>query len=257
MKIATWNVNSIKARLPNVLDWLEQAEPDVLLLQETKCVDGEFPRLEFESRGFAVETHGQKTYNGVAVISRRPIREVRRGLPGDPEEGEARYIEAVLEDGLRVASIYVPMGQSPDSDRFPFKLRFLDAVEARARALLAAEDAFVLGGDYNVAPEPADVYDAQRMEGRVLYHPEERRRLRRLLFAGLTDAYRALHPQPGAFTWWDYRGGAWPQDHGLRIDHLLLSPQAADRLLDAGIDKEARDREKASDHCPVWCSLAD
>ncbi len=257
MRIATWNVNSIKARLPNVMDWLDRARPDVLLLQETKCTDGEFPRLEFEARGLHIATHGQKTYNGVAVISRRPIRDVVRGLPGDPEGGEARHIEAVLEGGLRVASVYVPMGQSPHSDRFPFKLRFLEAVESRARTLLTAEEAFVFGGDFNVAPEAIDIYDAAAMEGRVLFHPEERRRLRRLLFAGLTDAYRALHPQPGAFTWWDYRAGAWQQGHGLRIDHLLLSPKAADRLAAAGIDSEPRGRDKCSDHTPVWCELLD
>lgn len=256
LKLATWNVNSIKARLPNVLDWIAGAAPDVLLLQETKCEDEAFPRLEFEALGFHVALHGQKTYNGVAVLSRRPILAVERGLPGRPEGVEARHIEALLEGGLRVASIYVPMGQSTQSDRFPFKLGFLDGLAARARALLAAEVPFVLGGDLNVAPEAVDVWDTRAMEGQVLFHPEERARLRTLLHLGLTDAVRALDARPHLFSWWDYRQGAWTRDMGLRIDHLLLSPEAADRLLAAGIDRAPRAREKASDHTPVWCELA-
>lgn len=253
MKIATWNVNSIKARLPNVLDWLREAAPDVVLLQETKCVDQEFPRLEFESQGWHLAVHGQKTYNGVAVLSRRPIVEEVRGLPGDPERGEARYLEAVLDTGLRVCSAYVPMGQSVESDRFPFKLGFLDGLAVRARQLLATEQPFVIGGDYNVCPEPIDLYDPVGWEGGVHFHIEERRRIRALLNLGLTDAFRALYPDTVAYSWWDYRGGAWQRDHGLRIDYLLCAPQVADRLTAAGIDRGCRDREKCSDHVPVWC----
>lgn len=252
--VATWNVNSVKARLPHLLDWLAAAEPDVVLLQETKCVDGEFPCLELQAQGWHVALRGQKTYNGVAVVSRVPIVETVRTLDGD--DGEARYIEAKLEGGIRVASIYVPMGQSTESDRFPFKLNFLDAVRRRAEELLTLEEPFVLGGDYNVAPEEGDVFDVAAMEGQVLFHPEERRRFRRLLYLGLTDAYRALHPEPNRFSWWDYRAGAWQRDLGLRIDHLLLSPQAADRLIAADIDKGPRALEKASDHTPVWCQLS-
>jgi len=253
VKIATWNVNSVKARLGSVLDWLDVGKPDVVLLQETKCVDAEFPRLEFESQGWHLALHGQKTYNGVAVLSRRPILEVVRGLDGD--NGEARYIEAKLDNGVRVASIYVPMGQAVDSDKFPFKLGFLDGVRRRAEALLALEEPLVLGGDYNVAPEADDVFSVPAMEGQVLFHPEERQRFRRLLFLGLTDAFRAFHPEPCQYSWWDYRAGAWPRDLGLRIDHLLLSPQAADRLIASGIDKGPRGLEKASDHTPVWCEI--
>jgi len=252
--VATWNVNSVKARLPHLLDWLKQAEPEVVLLQETKCVDSDFPRLELESLGWHLALRGQKSYNGVAILSRHRIVETVDRLAGDDQE--SRYIEAKLENGLRVASIYVPMGQSTDSDRFPFKLAFLDAVHARSRDLLAGEEAFVLGGDYNVAPEEADVFDVSAMEGQVLFHPEERRRYRKLLFLGLTDAYRALNRLPHRYSWWDYRGGAWQRDLGLRIDHLLLSPQAADRLEASGIDKTPRGWEKASDHTPVWCRLS-
>ena len=253
MKIATWNVNSVKARLAHLLGWLDRAKPNIVLLQETKCVDAEFPRLELESAGWYLAMRGQKAYNGVAVLSRIPITAEVRQLPGD--DGEARYIEAELANGLRVASIYVPMGQSTDSDRFPFKLSFLDAIRHRAEELLLTEQPFVLGGDYNVAPEAADVFDVAAMEGQVLFHPQERSRFRRLLFLGLTDAFRAFHPEPHCFSWWDYRGGAWQRDQGLRIDHLLLSPQAADRLLASGIDKTPRALERASDHTPVWCQL--
>jgi exodeoxyribonuclease-3 len=253
MKVATWNVNSVKARLGALLDWLQAANPDVVLLQETKCVDVDFPRLELESQGWHLAIRGQKTYNGVAILSRLPIAEEVRELAGDG--GEARYIEAKLANGVRVASIYVPMGQSTESDRFPFKLAFLDAVRERAQQLLTLEEPFVLGGDYNVAPEEADVFDTALMEGQVLFHPEERKRFRRLLYLGLTDAYRAFNGAAHRFSWWDYRKGAWQRDQGLRIDHLLTSPQAADRLIASGIDKEPRGKEKCSDHTPVWCDI--
>lgn len=253
LRIATWNVNSVKARLGHLLTWLDTAKPDVVLLQETKCVDGEFPCLELQSSGWHVALRGQKTYNGVAVLSRLPITEEVRELAGDG--GEARYIEAKLANGVRVASIYVPMGQSTESDRFPFKLAFLDSVRQRAESLLTMEEPFVLGGDYNVAPEEGDVFDVAAMEGQVLFHPEERRRFRRMLYLGLTDAYRALNPEPHRFSWWDYRAGAWQRDQGLRIDHLLLSPQAADRLVASDIDKTPRALDKCSDHTPVWCEL--
>jgi len=252
--VATWNVNSVKARLPHLLEWLASATPDVVLLQETKCIDAEFPRLELESQGWHLALRGQKTYNGVAVLSRLPIVETVPSLDGD--DGESRYIEAKLDNGMRVASIYVPMGQSTDSDRFPFKLNFLDSVYSRSRQLLELEETFVLGGDYNVAPEDEDVFDVSAMEGQVLFHPEERRRYRKLLYLGLTDAYRALNAAPNRYSWWDYRGGAWQRDLGLRIDHLLLSPQAADRLDASGIDKTPRGWEKASDHTPVWCRIS-
>lgn len=258
MKIATWNVNSVKARMPNLFDWLERTEPDVALLQETKCIDAEFPLLELQGLGYHAALHGQKTYNGVAVLSRRPILATVRGLPGNPEQGEARWIEAVLEGGVRVASAYVPMGQSTESDRFPFKLGFLDGIYRRLRQLLPLEEVLVVGGDFNVAPEPLDLYDPVGWEGGVHFHIEERRRIRKLLHLGMTDAFRARHPDAsGCYTWWDYRGGMWQRDLGLRIDYLLLSPQAGDRLTDAGIDKWCRDCDKCSDHAPAWCALAE
>ena len=252
--VATWNVNSVKARLPHLLDWLAAAEPDVVLLQETKCVNEEFPRLELESLGWHLALRGQKTYNGVAILSRHAFVEEIASLDGD--DGESRYIEAKLDNGMRVASIYVPMGQSTDSDRFPFKLNFLDSVHARAKRLLEDEEAFVLGGDYNVAPEEEDVFSVSVMEGQVLFTQEERSRYRKLQWLGLTDAFKALNPAPHQYSWWDYRGGALQRDLGLRIDHLLLSPQAADRLEASGIDKTPRLKEKASDHTPVWCRLS-
>ena len=251
--VATWNVNSVKARMPHLLEWLATAAPEVVLLQETKCVNDEFPRLELESLGWNLALRGQKTYNGVAILSRHKIVEEIASLDGD--DGESRYIEAKLENGIRVASIYVPMGQSTESDRFPFKLHFLDRVHDRAKRLLENEEAFVLGGDYNVAPEEGDVFSVQVMQGQVLFHPEERKRYRKLQYLGLTDAFRALNPAPHQYSWWDYRGGALQRDLGLRIDHLLLSPQAADRLEASGIDKTPRLKEKASDHTPVWCRL--
>ncbi len=260
MKIATWNVNSIKARLPHLLDWCARATPDVLLLQETKTVDETFPRLELEALGYHCAFFGQKSYNGVAVLSRFPIVETQRGLPGNPEEGEARYLEALLrysdhKSPLRVASVYVPMGQDTTSDRFPFKLAFLDALTAHARTLLKRGEMFVLGGDYNVAPDEGDVYDPHAFAGKVLFHPDERRRLRSLLYLGLYDAVRMITQETGLYSWWDYRAGGWERGHGLRIDHLLLSPRMADRLTDAGIDTAPRTWERPSDHAPVWCAL--
>ncbi len=256
MKLATFNVNSIRARLPNFLDWIAEAQPDVALLQETKCVDENFPGLEIEECGYNLALSGQKTYNGVAILSKRPLEDVVRTLPGDAEDAEARYIEAVT-GGVRVASIYVPQGTDVDSDRFAYKLAFYERLYAHFRELLTIEEPFVMGGDYNVASTPADVHDPARLDGSLCYHPEERRRFRMLCWLGLTEAFRALNPEPGAYSYWDYRASAWEKDRGWRIDHLLLSPQAADRLLASGIDRRPRGKDKASDHTPVWCELSE
>lgn len=254
MRIASWNVNSIKARLPNALAWLSQSPPDVLLLQEVKTVTEGFPYLELEELGYNIEVCGQKTYNGVAILSKRPIEDVSPRLPGDEGDEEARYIEA-LTGGVKVASVYVPQGTAVDSERFAYKLAFLDRLYEHARRLLAFEEAFVIGGDFNVAPEPGDVYDPEALDGTLCFHAEERARFRKILFLGLTDAYRALHVEVGRYTWWDYRAGAWSKDHGMRLDHLLLSPEAADRLEAADIDKGPRGDKGASDHTPIWCEL--
>ena len=255
MRIATFNVNSIKARLPRVLDWLDAAAPDVVLLQETKTTAEAFPREAFEDRGYAAAVVGQKTYNGVAILARASIEDVTETLPGDAEDSEARYVEALIDGRVRVASVYVPNGGEVDSDKYRYKLRFLERLRHRVMSVLDWEEQFVLGGDFNVAPQPEDVHDPARWQGRILFSQPERAGLRALLHLGLTDGLRAVTPEPGIYTWWDYRGGAWARDHGVRIDHLLLSPQAADRLADAGVDRAERGREKASDHAPVWCVL--
>ena len=255
MKIATWNVNSIKVRLPRLLDWLDMATPDVVLLQEIKTVDEAFPREAVEDLGYNVAVHGQKTYNGVAILSKRPIEDVITGLPGNEADEQARYIEATV-DAVRVASIYLPNGNPVGTEKFTYKLDWMEHLIARAEALLAAEETFVLGGDYNVIPQDVDCHDPPAWADDALMQPESRARFRALCYLGLTEAYRALNPETVNYSFWDYQGGAWPKDHGIRIDHLLLSPQAADRLTASDIDRGPRGKEKPSDHTPVWCELA-
>ena len=256
MKIATFNVNSIKARLPRVLEWLKEAAPDVALFQEIKVVDDGFPTMEIEDLGYNVATHGQKTYNGVAILSKRPIEDVTRGLPGDEDDEQARYIECVT-GGVRVASIYLPNGNPVASEKFPYKLAWFDRLIGHAREILTFEECVVLGGDYNVCPTDDDVYDPKGWAEDALCRPETRAKFRTLLNLGYTEAFRALHKGPGFYTFWDYQAGAWPKDHGLRIDHHLLSPQAADRLKSCEIDRTPRGKEKASDHTPLIVELTD
>jgi len=257
--IATWNVNSIKARLPNVLDWVRRKKPDILLMQELKCVEEAFPALEFGDLGYNCAVLGQKTYNGVAIVSKTRLEDVTRGLPGDEADTQARYVEAVTATDagtLRVASIYLPNGNPLGTEKFPYKLAWLERLRRHMKALLKLEEPTVMGGDYNVIPEPIDAHDPAAWTGDALFQPESRQAFRRLLNLGYTEAFRALNGNvPGAYTFWDYQAGAWPRDHGIRIDHLLLSPQAADLLAEAGIDREPRAKEKASDHTPVWCRL--
>lgn len=253
--IATWNVNSIKARLPLVLEWLGEAAPDVALLQEIKSQEESFPRLEIEALGYNVAISGQKTYNGVAVLSKAPLEDVIASLPGDASDEQARYLEATTF-GLRVASIYLPNGNPIDGEKFPYKLAWMERLAARARDLLASEQPVVLGGDYNVCPTDDDVYDPVAFSDDALCQPESRRRFRILINLGYTEAYRALHSEPHRYSYWDYQRGAWQKDNGLRIDHLLLSPQAADRLDAVDIDRGPRGKQKASDHTPVWCRLS-
>jgi len=256
VKIAAWNVNSIRARLPNVVGWLKAAQPDVVLLQEIKTAEESFPAAEIEDLGYNLAIRGQKTYNGVAILSKAPIDVTLRALPGDDADEEARYLEA-FTGGLTVASVYVPQGQEVGGERFAYKLRFLERLAARVGDLLASEEAWLLGGDFNVAPNDGDVWNPRAMDGEVCFHPDERARLRRILHMGVTDAINIFHPEPGRFTYWDYRGNALAKNEGWRIDHLLLSPQATDRLKDADVDAAPRALDKASDHAPVCCELLD
>ncbi len=254
MKLATWNINSLNVRLPQLLDWLQANPVDAIGLQELKLTDDKFPFMELEAAGYQAVCHGQKTYNGVAILSKRPIEDVRRGLPGDDSDEQARYIEAVV-DTVRVASIYLPNGNPLGTEKFPYKLAWMDRLVTHASSLLQHEEALVLGGDYNVCPLDMDCYDPPGFADDALCQPESRNRFRQMLHLGLTDAFRALHPQRIAYSYWDYTGGAWQKDNGVRIDHLLLSPQAADRLEACDIDKSPRGRERPSDHTPVWCEL--
>lgn len=252
--VAAWNVNSIKTRLHQLVPWLREHKPDIALLQELKTMNEGFPYMEIEELGYNVAAHGQKTYNGVAILSKFPLDDITTTLPGEDTDLEARYIEAVASlpgSAVRVASVYVPNGQSPDSDKFQYKLRFLDRLRAHAKGLLKYEELLVIGGDYNVAPYPIDVHDPKGLDGTVCYHPEERARLRALLHEGLYDAFRLREPDTQLFSWWDYRAGAFENGKGMRIDHLLLSPQAADALADCGIDALTRGTERPSDHAPV------
>jgi len=259
IRIASWNVNSVKAHISHVLTWLRAAKPDVVLLQEIKTTEDGFPRMEIEDLGYNLAIVGQKTYNGVAILSKHPLTTELTALPGDDSDAQARYVEGLVQvEGavVRVASIYLPNGNPADSDKFPYKLAWMERLRARAAELLLLEEMLVLGGDYNVAPTDADVYDPEGWRDDALCRPESRGKFRALLHLGLTDAFRALHPEPHLYTFWDYQGGRWQRDEGLRIDHLLLSPQAADRLRAAGVDREPRAADKPSDHTPVWCELA-
>jgi len=255
MKIASWNVNSIKARLPNVTAWLKSASPDVALLQELKTIDDGFPFMEIEELGYNCAVAGQKSYNGVAVLSKHPLDVETRVLPGDESDEQARYLEAVT-NGVRVASIYLPNGNPAPGEKFDYKLAWMARLIDHARELLSYEEAVVLGGDYNVCPTDADCYDPAGWADDALCMPESRARFRELLWLGYTEAFRTLHPDAQrAWTFWDYQGGAWQHDNGVRIDHLLLSPHAADRLAACEIDRAPRAEKKASDHTPIWCEL--
>ncbi|HEU0117669.1 MAG TPA: exodeoxyribonuclease III [Alphaproteobacteria bacterium] len=257
MRIATWNVNSVKARLPNVLEWLKEAKPDVVLLQEIKCETQNFPALEFESAGYKSKALGQKSYNGVAILSRHEITDVVEHLPEAGDDVQSRYIEATVK-GVRVASIYLPNGNPTDTEKFPYKLAWLKRLQKHAAKLLQEEKPVVLGGDYNVIPEDIDVYAPERWVGDALFRPESRAAFRQLQQMGYTEAFRSLHPQKEhAYTFWDYQAGAWQNDNGIRIDHFLLSPEAADRMTNCFIDRTPRGKEKASDHTPVLLELKD
>jgi exodeoxyribonuclease-3 len=260
IKIATWNVNSVKARLDTVKTWLTQAAPDIACLQEIKTTNEGFPADAFENLGYNCLVHGQKSYNGVAILSKRPPEDVVRGLPESEGDDHARYIEAVVpaKDGgiVRVASIYAPNGNPPDGERFAYKLAWMGRLNSHIRHLLTLEEPLLLAGDYNVIPTADDCHDPKVWEGDALFRPETRAAFRRICNLGLTDAFRACHAEPRRYTFWDYQAGAWQKDHGIRIDHILLSPLAADRLAGCAIERQVRSWEKPSDHVPVICELS-
>ena len=264
MKIATFNVNSIGVRLPRVLDWIDRAKPDVVVLQEIKCVDEKFPAAEFEDRGYNVAVHGQKTYNGVALLSKFPIEDVLKGLPhygvdGADTDDHSRYIEAVVspDEGapVRICGIYLPNGNPAPGPKYDYKLSWMKRLKARVEEMLEWEEAFVVAGDYNVIPQAEDVHDPKAWAEDALFLPRTRAAYREILNLGLTDAIRQIDPAGVRYTYWDFQRGAWEKDWGIRIDHLLLSPQAADRLKDAGVDRAERGKEKPSDHVPAWIEL--
>jgi exodeoxyribonuclease-3 len=260
MKIVSYNLNGIRARLPRLLEYIEEQKPDLLCLQEVKCADEAFPIDDIRAAGYDGVWHGQKGFNGVAILAPEaaPPTLRRVGLPGDPDDTHSRYIEAEL-NGVVVASIYLPNGNPVGTEKFAYKLAWMDRLRAHAVELLAEEKPVVLAGDWNVIPtdDPDDVFSARAMASDALMQPESRAAFRRILNLGFTDAIRARYPDGAVYTFWDYTAGCWQRDAGFRIDHLLLSAQAADRLLDAGVDKEYRGREKASDHAPTWVGIED
>ncbi|QAY78415.1 exodeoxyribonuclease III [Sphingosinicella sp. BN140058] len=259
MKIVSYNLNGIRARLPRLVEYLEEQKPDALCLQEIKCADDAFPIEDVRAAGYDGHWHGQKGFNGVAILTpaAAPAPVLRRvGLPGDPDDTHSRYIEAEV-GGVIIASIYLPNGNPVPGEKFDYKLAWMDRLRGHARELLAEERPVVLAGDWNVIPTDEDVFSPKAMARDALMQPESRAAFRTILNQGWTDAIRARHPEGPVWTFWDYTAGAWQRDAGFRIDHLLLSPQAADRLLDAGVDKDYRGREKASDHAPTWVEIED
>lgn len=258
MKIASFNINGIKARLEALLDWLDEKSPEVALLQEIKSADDGFPHTPFEERGYNVETHGQKGFNGVAILSKHPLEDVTRGLPGDPEDDHARWIEATVigeKTSLRLCGLYLPNGNPAPGPKYDYKLSWMKRLRSRAAELLATEEPFLMAGDYNIIPQDEDAKRPEAWREDALALPQSRAAYRALLSMGFTEAYRARVHGPGHYTFWDYQAGAWNRDDGIRIDHFLLSPQAADRLTDTAIDKNVRGREKPSDHVPICVEL--
>jgi exodeoxyribonuclease III len=259
MQVATWNVNSIKQRLENLLAWLAERQPDIVCLQETKSIDEAFPREPLEALGYNVAVHGQKAFNGVAILSKFPFEEVTARLPGDSGDEHARFLEAVvsIDRGvLRVASIYLPNGNPPEGEKYAYKLDWMDRLIRYAGERLVLEEPLVLAGDYNVIPAELDARNPAAWAGDALFLPHTRERFRKLRALGLTDALRAGSDAGGFYTFWDYQAGAWQKNNGIRIDHILLSPQAADRLVRVDIDRHVRAWEKPSDHVPVVAELA-
>jgi len=259
MRIATWNVNSIRQRLDHLQAWLKEREPDIVCLQEIKCVDDAFPRETFERLGYNVAVHGQKTFNGVALLSKLPFDEVAPGLIGDKEDVQARFLEALVSTKtgvLRVVSLYLPNGNPPASEKYLYKLKWMDRLIAFSLERLKLEEPMLLAGDYNVIPAAVDARNPAAWVNDALFLPQTRQKFRALINLGLTDALRAVSESDDLFTFWDYQAGAFQKNNGIRIDHLLLSPQATDSLVDAGIDRHVRGWDKPSDHAPVYIDLS-
>ncbi|MEM6941083.1 MAG: exodeoxyribonuclease III [Pseudomonadota bacterium] len=258
MKIATFNINGVKARSIALPKWLKTAQPDLVVLQEIKSTDEAFPREIFEDLGYHVETHGQKSFNGVAVLSKHPLEDVRRGLPGDDEDAQARWIEATVvgkTDALRVCGLYLPNGNPAPGPKFDYKLHWMARLHDRAAALLAEETPFLMAGDYNIIPQAEDAASPESWREDALFRTDARAAWRKIVHLGLTDAFRSRIQGPGHYSFWDYQAGAWDRNNGIRIDHVLLSPQAADWLQDCQIERDVRGEEKPSDHVPVWVEL--
>jgi exodeoxyribonuclease-3 len=259
MKIATFNINGIKARIDALPRWLDVANPDVVLLQEIKSIDENFPTEIFEDRGYNVETHGQKSFNGVAILSKLPLEDVTRGLPGDIADEQARFIEATVigdVEAVRVCGLYLPNGNPVPGPKYDYKLAWMERLHARAKSLIASEIPFLMTGDYNIIPQAEDAKQPESWREDALFRLESRTAFRRLLNLGLTEAFRARTSGPGHYSFWDYQAGSWNRDIGIRIDHFLLSPACADMLLECNIDKSVRGEEKPSDHVPVWIEIA-
>lgn len=261
MRIATWNINGVKARIENLLHWLKEAAPDVVCLQEIKTVDEGFPTLAVAELGYNVAVNGQKGFNGVALLSKHPIEDITKGLPNGAGDDHARFITGFVAGkdgaGVRIASAYMPNGNPIGTDKFTYKLAWMKRLEDWTRAALENEESLVIAGDYNVIPEPIDAKNPEAWVTDALFQPETRAAFRRLGALGLTDAVRSVDDNGGIYTFWDYQAGAWQKNHGIRIDHLMLSPEAADRLVEAGVDRHVRAWEKPSDHVPVWVELRD
>ncbi|SEK51191.1 exodeoxyribonuclease-3 [Roseovarius azorensis] len=258
MRIACFNINGIKARLGALTDWLDEAAPDVVLLQELKSVDEAVPREPFEERGYNVATHGQKGFNGVAILSKRPLEDVRHGLPGDAQDEQARWIEAtVMGDraAVRVCGLYLPNGNPAPGPKYDYKLAWMERLRVRAAEMLVNEEPVLMGGDYNVIPQDEDAARPEAWREDALALPQSRAAFRRVLNLGYTEAFRARVQGPGHYTFWDYQAGAWNRNDGIRIDHVLLSPQAADLMTGCGIDRDIRGRDKPSDHVPIWVEI--
>ncbi len=256
MKIITWNVNSIRARMERFLAYLEESRPDVMCLQETKVVDDHFPGEEIEARGYRIERFGQRTYNGVAILSKAALKDVERGMPGDPDPSQARVISASVA-GIRLINVYVPNGSEVGSEKFAYKLAWLECLRGYVDKAVSRDSSLLILGDFNIAPEDRDVYDPDAWRGQVLFHPDEHRALREIQKLGLVDAFRLHHEEGGLYSWWDFRGGMFWKNQGLRIDLVLLSKSLVDRCRSAEIDRSMRKGKQPSDHAPVVVDIAE